>query len=148
MMKTGTVITRAGMRRGAARFMRVIEELLKVEKTEGQNYLPAGCVLNINLQQAGPQTDCHSAQDYCFVLTTIFGSRNQCGIDHCGFHFVPGKQAVLDSQNGCWAAVPLIQSHSDPGAMGFLVCKSCGGLLNNKIVEVVVDRFKCIIVIQ
>ncbi|EFP78396.1 uncharacterized protein PGTG_04352 [Puccinia graminis f. sp. tritici CRL 75-36-700-3] len=126
--------------------MRVIEELLKVEKTEGPNYLPAGCVLNINLQQAGPQTNCNRAQDYRFVLTTIFGSRHQCGIDLCGSHFLPSEQAVLDSQNGCW--VPLIQSHSDPGAMSLLVCKSCGGLMNNEIVEFIVDRLKHIVVVQ
>ncbi|EFP79351.2 uncharacterized protein PGTG_05672 [Puccinia graminis f. sp. tritici CRL 75-36-700-3] len=120
--------------------MGVIEELLKVEKTEGPNYLPSGCVLNIKLQRAGPH--------YHFVLTTIFGSRHQCGIDHCGSHFLPDEQAVLDSQNCCWAAIPLIQSHSDPGAMSLLVRNSCGGLLNNEIVEVVVDWFKCMVVVQ
>ncbi|KAA1112313.1 hypothetical protein PGTUg99_014333 [Puccinia graminis f. sp. tritici] len=78
--------------------MRVLDEfILKMENTaEGppNDFVPAGCVLNINL------------------LTTIFGIRHQSGIDHCGSPFLPGEQAVLDSQNGCWAAVTLIQSHS------------------------------------
>ncbi|KAA1132595.1 hypothetical protein PGTUg99_011408 [Puccinia graminis f. sp. tritici] len=97
--------------------MRVLDEfILKMENTaEGPPndfVVPAGCVLNINLQRAGPQTDCRSAHDYRFVLTTIFGIRHQSGINHCGSPFLPGEQAVLDSPNGCWAAVTLIQSHS------------------------------------
>jgi hypothetical protein len=100
--------------------LRVMEELLLINQTKStegplaNDYLPAGSMLNINLQKAGPQTECLRAEDYRFVLTSIFGIRHPSGIRHCGSPFLPGEQAVLDSQinPGCWAAVTVIHAHS------------------------------------
>lgn len=90
--------------------MRVIDELVKPNTMEGPSYLPEGCVLNINLQKAGPQTNCKSANDYKFALTTIFGIHHSSGFTHCGSQVLPGEQAVLETHLGCWASVTIIQA--------------------------------------
>ncbi|KNZ45493.1 hypothetical protein VP01_806g2 [Puccinia sorghi] len=87
--------------------VRVVEELLMKGSDE---YLPAGCVLNINLQRAGPATSCKTPQDYRFVLSSIFGFNHASGFTNCGSHRLPAENQVLHTSPGCWASVSLIQA--------------------------------------
>jgi len=89
--------------------VRVVEELL-MKGSDDAGYLPAGCILNINLQRAGPATSCKTPQDYRFVLSSIFGLNHASGFTHCGSHRLPAEHHVLHTSPGCWASVTLIQA--------------------------------------
>lgn len=88
--------------------VRVLEQLLRVG--EDGAYLPEGCVLNINLQKAGPHSNCRAAEDYHFVLSSVFGTNHHSGIHHCNSDVLPGEQSVLEFKNGCWASVTVMQA--------------------------------------
>jgi hypothetical protein len=88
--------------------VRVLEQLLRVG--EDGAYLPEGCVLNINLQKAGPHSNCRAAEDYHFVLSSVFGTNHHSGIHHCNSDVLPGERSVLEFKDGCWASVTVMQA--------------------------------------
>ncbi|KAH9814019.1 survival protein sure-like phosphatase/nucleotidase [Melampsora americana] len=88
--------------------LRIIEALLQTP--QDSSYLPVNTTLNVNLQAAGPGTNCQTASDYKFVLTTIHRVYLDHDLSHCGSNRLKSEASIIRRKSGCWASVSVLHN--------------------------------------
>ncbi|CAH7668475.1 survival protein sure-like phosphatase/nucleotidase [Phakopsora pachyrhizi] len=73
--------------------------------------LPYNCTLNVNLQEAGQEKNCKAAEDYKFVLTSLYGLDFDFGFsEYCDSIRLKGEFEILGRKTGCWATISVVNS--------------------------------------